>query len=57
MRTAADGTADAAMVRMQQENVHLRTTVERTAAELRHLRDSRRAEPDRALLGHLPCRV
>ena len=51
MRTAGDGTADAAMVRMQQENVHLRTTAERTAAELRHLRDSRRAEPDRASLG------
>ena len=50
VRTAADGTADAATVRMQQENVHLRTTVERTAAELRQLRDSRRAEPDRASL-------
>ena len=52
MRTAADGTADAATVRMQQENVHLRTAVERTAAELRHLRDSRRAEPDSAILAH-----
>lgn len=51
VRTTNDGTADAAMVRMQQENVHLRTTAERTAAELRHLRDSRRVEPDSAPLG------
>ena len=48
VRAAADGTADAAMVRLQQENVQLRTTAERTAAELRQLRDSRRAEPDSA---------
>ena len=52
LRMAGDGTADAAMVRMQQENVQLRTTAERVAAELRHLRDKRRTDPDRALHRH-----